>query len=437
MFGSDTWLSNFWDRLSTSFWFLPTAMACGAILLSFGFVQFDDHIGNRLIHHIGWFYEFGPESARATLSAIAGSMITVAGLTFSMTMLTLQLASSQYGPRLLRNFMQDRGNQVVLGTFIATFIYCLLVLGTVRGTSTEGFVPQSAVMVGMLLAVASLGVLIYFIHHIATSIHIESLLNGLAVEARGTIDRLYPDAWTDQPESGSVEHSGSLPADFDDRAGGIPARQGGYVRFIDIASLHQLANKHGILLHVNTMPGAFVTKGSVMLRAYPDALLDESIKEALCETMIIGQDRTPEQDIAFTLRRIVEIAQRALSPGINDPTTALYCLDRLGEALELLATREPSARHRYDDAGQLSMVMEIPAFRDMACPMFTSIARYALKDAEVMSRLLQEMQRVADAARPACRTAILELREGFRRDGIDLADLDRDRATLRSLRQAR
>lgn len=437
MFGSNTWLSNFWDRLSTSFWFLPTAMACSAILLSFAFVQFDDYIGNRLIHRIGWFYEFGPESARATLSAIAGSMITVAGLTFSMTMLTLQLASSQFGPRLLRNFMQDRGNQVVLGTFIATFIYCLLVLGTVRGTATEGFVPQSAVMVGMLLAVASLGVLIYFIHHIATSIHIESLLNGLAEEARGTIDRLYPDAWTDESERDSVEQSDGLPADFDDGAAGIPARRGGYVRFIDTAALYQLAGKHNLVLHVDAMPGIFVTQGSVILRVHPGTLLGESLKDSLCETMIIGQDRTPEQDIAFTLRRIVEIAQRALSPGMNDPTTALYCLDRLGEALELLATRMPPARYRHDEDGQLRMVMEIPVFRDLACPMFTSIARYAVKDAEVMAKLLRDMQRVADAARPACSKAILELREGFRRDGIDLADLDCDRVTLRSLRQVR
>lgn len=131
-----------------------------------------------------WIYAFGAESARAILSAIAGSMITVAGVTFSMTMLTLQLASSQFGPRMLRNFMRDRGNQIVLGTFLSTFVYCLLVLASVRGSGNSVFVPVIAVTFGMILAVASLATLIYFIHHIATSIRIETILARLAVEAR-------------------------------------------------------------------------------------------------------------------------------------------------------------------------------------------------------------------------------------------------------------
>jgi uncharacterized membrane protein len=141
----------------------------------------------------GWLYTFGPEGARAVLSAIAGSMITVAGLTFSITMLTLQLASSQFGPRLMRSFMRDRGNQLVLGTFIATFLYCLLVLRTVRGTEGPALCRTLAVAFGVLLAIASIAVLIYFIHHIATSIRVETLLAQLAAETASAIDRLYPE----------------------------------------------------------------------------------------------------------------------------------------------------------------------------------------------------------------------------------------------------
>ena len=131
---SATRLSSLWDHLQTSFWFLPASMATLATASSFVLVQFDAWLGVEVVRDFGWLYTFGPEGARAVLSTIASSMITVAGLTFSITMLTLQLASSQFGPRLLRNFMSDRGNQLVLGTFIATFVYCLLVLRTVRGT---------------------------------------------------------------------------------------------------------------------------------------------------------------------------------------------------------------------------------------------------------------------------------------------------------------
>jgi uncharacterized membrane protein len=169
-----------WDRLRESFWFLPALMTAAAIALSFGLTALDAEVEEGTYRRIEWLYLFGPEGARAILSAIAGSMITVAGLTFSITMLTLQLASSQFGPRLLRNFMSDRGNQIVLGTFIATFLYCLLVLRTVKGVEGSSFVPHIAVAAGIVLSIASLAVLIYFIHHTARSIRLETILANLA-----------------------------------------------------------------------------------------------------------------------------------------------------------------------------------------------------------------------------------------------------------------
>jgi uncharacterized membrane protein len=169
-------------------------MAGAAVALSFALIEIDTWLGAKTVRDFDWLYTFGPEGARAILSAIASSMITVAGLTFSITMLTLQLASSQFGPRLLRNFMRDRGNQIVLGTFTATFIYCLLVLRTVRGVEGSSFVPHLAVAFGVLLALTSIAVLIYFIHHIATAIRIETLLVALAHETHAAVDHLYPSA---------------------------------------------------------------------------------------------------------------------------------------------------------------------------------------------------------------------------------------------------
>jgi uncharacterized membrane protein len=176
-------IPRIWDRLHSSFWFLPSVMAICAMTTAILLILLDSLGPARLGWVDEWTYAFGPESARAILSAIAGSMITVAGVTFSMTMLTLQLASSQFGPRMLRNFMRDRGNQIVLGTFLSTFVYCLLVLASVQGSGSSSFVPVIAVTVGMILAVSSLATLIYFIHHIATSIRIETILSNLAAEA--------------------------------------------------------------------------------------------------------------------------------------------------------------------------------------------------------------------------------------------------------------
>jgi uncharacterized membrane protein len=163
-----TRLSSLWGRLHTSFWFLPAAMSGVAVALSFVMVEVDVWLSVDVVQKFCLLYTFGPEGARAILSVIASSMITVASLIFSITMLTLQLASSQFGPRVLRNFMRDRSNQIVLGTFIATFLYCLLVLRTVRGTENSSFVPHLSVAFGALLAIASVAV--HFIHHIATSI---------------------------------------------------------------------------------------------------------------------------------------------------------------------------------------------------------------------------------------------------------------------------
>ncbi|MDQ3559511.1 MAG: DUF2254 domain-containing protein, partial [Pseudomonadota bacterium] len=347
-FFSATRLSSFWDRLRTSFWFLPSGMAGVAIALSFVLVRVDTWLGVEVVRDLGWLYTFGPEGARAILSAVASSMITVAGLTFSITMLTLQLASSQFGPRLLRNFMRDRGNQIVLGTFIATFVYCLLVLRTVRGTEESSFVPHISVAFGVLLALASIAVLIYFIHHVATAIRIETLLAELAAEARAAVDRLYPERFGHDAAPVEKPAERSIPSDFEHEARPVSATASGYVQRIDVDALLKLATEHDLLVRIDANPGRFVTERDAILAAYPPGRVSDENADRLRGALVIGQECTPDQDLEFSIRRIVEIAQRALSPGINDPTTALYCIDRLGEALGRLAERDIPSAMRFD-----------------------------------------------------------------------------------------
>lgn len=384
-------------------------MAVGSVLLSVGTTRLDAELGLDPGGKSDLIPLFGPEGARAILSAIAGSMITVAGLTFSITMLTLQLASSQFGPRLLRSFMRDRGNQIVLGTFISTFLYCLLVLRTVKGVEGASFVPHLSVATGVLLAISSLAILIYFIHHTAHSIRLETLLAALAQEVREAIDRLYPEELGD-----SLDHQTSAPdlPDFS-RARVVAARRSGYIQAIDSASLLESARRHDIVVEIAAAPGAFVTTGDTLMRFLrgatalndardTDAELPDEVISSLRNAVVIGDERTPDQDIEFSLRRIVEITQRSLSPGINDPTTALYCIDRLREAMTCLAARRAPSSVRLDSKGEPRVIARPVEFDTLARNTVAAVARYAAGDEDVLRSLIGAILGARSAAKSHC-----------------------------------
>ena len=292
-------------------------------------------------------------------------MITVAGLTFSMTMLTLQLASSQFGPRLLRSFLRDRGNQVVLGTFISTFVYCLLVLRTVRGTEDASFVPHLSVAIGFGLAIASLAVLIFFIHHTATAIRVESVLSGLAAETREAIDRLYPATIGDGARRGAGGPP-RRPCPTSTPTGARYRRPGRLRAGRGRRGPPRPRGRHDVVLRVEARPGRFVIEGDALLTAAPRG------PPATRSRRPAGRRRAGRRAHAlagprFSLRRIVEIAQRALSPGINDPTTASYCIDRLEEALCHLAGREMPSGVRLDEARRFGSSRRGPAWVSSPC----------------------------------------------------------------------
>jgi uncharacterized membrane protein len=404
-----------WERLRESFWFLPGLMAAGAIALSFVLTRFDAAVDDHTYRRLEWIYLFGPEGARAILSAIASSMITVAGLTFSITMLTLQLASSQFGPRLLRNFLRDRGNQLVLGTFIATFVYCLLVLRTVKGVEGSSFVPHISVAVGILLSIASLAVLIYFIHHTAHSIRVESILASLAAETGAAIDRLFPERLGQEPPATAAPEP-PLAAGDAATARLIRPQRSGYLQLVDGEALMSRAVALDIVVRLAVAPGAFVTPDDVLMTAAPGARIDETAADGLRATLVIGDERTPTQDVAFSIRRIVEITQRALSASVNDPTTAIYCIDRLGEVVARLVGRQVPASHRFDPDGHLRVLTEPVSFGALAQEAFAAVARYGMADADVVRALLRTLDRLAERMPLAERGMLSGLAETIRRE---------------------
>ncbi|MGB3203334.1 MAG: DUF2254 domain-containing protein [Nodosilinea sp.] len=392
--------SKFWDSLRSSYWFLPTLMAAGAIALAFALLAVD-RSKSFDIGAFSWIYQGGAEGARAVLTVIAGSMVTVAATAFSITIVALQLASSHFGPRLLRNFMQDQGNQTVLGTFIATFIYCLLVLRTIRGEDYQPFVPQLSVTVGVVLAMASIAVLIYFIHHASTIIQVSHVIADVSHDLEQVTNRLFPDNLgqdanhLDQRTEGAAD----IPTDFEAAACPVRSKDGGYLQGIDEDTLMQVACREDLVLRVQAYPGAFVMVGSPLVMAYPADRITDTLEDQITQAFVTGRDLTKQQNVAFPIEQLVEIALRALSPAINDPFTAIRCIDRLADGLARLAGRELPSPYRYDQSHRLRVIAAPVDFETLADRAFTQIRQYGSTDSVVVSRLLAAIAAIAPYTR--------------------------------------
>ncbi len=367
----------------------------GAFLLSLIMVTVDERVRSE-----GWtlpaiIYQGGPEGARALLSTVAGSMISVTGITFSITIVVLTLASSQFGPRLLRNFMRDTGNQVVLGVFLATFVYCLMVLRRVHGAADQMFVPHLAVSLGLALALGSLGFLLYFIHHVAQSIQAENVIAGVSRDLDEAIDQSYPEMIGNAFDEAAVSAQETEPEIPSTEVVPIAACASGYVQAIDGEGLIQLAKESDLVFQVICRPGDFVIAGSPVVRAWPAARAKPKIGDAIDKTFLLGDQRTGEQDIEFAAHQLVEVALRALSPGINDTFTAINCIDRLGASLARLAARDTPSSHRYDEDNQLRVITGVDTFEGMLNTAFDQIRQNGRTNAAVTIRLLEIIRDIA------------------------------------------
>lgn len=399
-----TRLFKYLERVRTSLWFLPALMTIGSAAFAYGMVIVDRQVGHKLPEGMNWAYSGGAEGASAVLGTIAGSMVTLAGVVFSLTLVALSLASSQFGPRLLRNFMRDRTNQITIGTFVATFMYCLLVLRTVRRIEDATFVPELSVTVGVGFALASLGVLIYFIHHVATSIQADEVVARVSEELCQSIERLLPE----QPDdAASNAECHDLPADFAAGAVAIAACGDGYLELVDFDGLMKLAQQEDLILRIERRAGQYVTEESTVAFAYPQARVTGTLSEAMRAAFVLGS-RTAAQDIEFSLNQLVEIAVRALSPGINDPFTAVACVDRLGTALSRLARRRMPSPHRHDEHGRLRIVAPVSAFPELLAAGFNQVRQHGASSVAVTIRLLETIAQIGAVARRHADIAALQ-----------------------------
>ncbi|MEA5504641.1 DUF2254 domain-containing protein [Halotia wernerae UHCC 0503] len=385
-------LAKLWDALHASYWFLPGIIALGAIILAFAMITLDRIIG---FDGLSWIYTGGPDGARAVLSAIAGSMMSVTATAFSITIVALQLASANFGPRILRNFMRDTGNQIVLGTFIGTFIYSLLVLRTIYGKDYSLFVPHLAVTVGLILAIISIGVLIYFIHHASTIIQASHVIESVSRDLDKAIERLFPKKIGFNPPEYKL-HLGEIPPAFELQAYLIRANSNGYLQAVDHQKLIKIAIKHNLLIEIKSRPGKFVFQGNELAMAWPGERVNQKLTQQIEQVFIVGRERTEQQDVAFPINQLVEIALRALSPGINDPFTAVRCVDRLCAGLCHLVQKEFPSPYRYDDDNKLRVIAEPITFEKLVNDAFNQIRQYGRSDVAVTIRLLEAITTVAN-----------------------------------------
>jgi uncharacterized membrane protein len=426
---------KYWKSIRSSFWFVPASMAATAVVLALAGVSVDALLTEWLSDHLGWTFESAAEGASAVLGVIAGSMITIAGVVFSMTLVALSLASSQLGPRLLRTFMRDTSTQIVLGTFIATFVYCLLVLRTIRRAEAVEFVPHLSVSLGVVFAVASVAVLIYFIHHVSVSIQANEIAARIGRDLIRKIDQLFPEDLGLAQGGGAPD--AAFPEAFEQQARPVASLGDGYLQLIDGDALLALAVQEDLVLRLERKPGNYVVAGTPLVLISPGSRVTESLARQVQSCFVLGHQRTFDQDLEFAVNQLVEMAVRALSPGVNDPFTAIACVDHLGSALCRLAARPMPSPYRHDQQGQLRLLARADRFPELLDAAFHQIRQCSRGNAALSLRLLETLAVILGfARRPEDRAALLRHADMIARGAREAVPEELDRQAVEGRWQA-
>lgn len=422
---------------------MPSMMVSGSIAFAILLIEADSFVSDRWLSQWPRLFGVGAEGARQMLSTLAGSMMTVMGITFSMTLLALTLASSQYTSRILRNFMRNRMTQFTLGAFAGIFAYCLIVLRTVRGGGgVDEFVPSLAVFFALVMSLGGVVVLIYFIHHIALSIQASSIIASVAQETNVSIDRLMPEELDQSPD----EDEGQNPmlSSLDERDWyPVPVTESGYIQSVENAALLRLAADSRTIVRMEHGIGDFVVQGTALASlalTYPP---DQKTIDALNAAYSIGRHRTVDQDPAFGIRQIVDMAIKALSPGLNDTSTAVMCVDYLTSIMARLAGRKFPPVHFYE--GETLRVVAIgPSFEGLLAEAFDQIRGSAESNVAILARMIGALGTIGSLTiRPSHMRAldeqvqwIAELADRCIESSHDRARLERRLADVRETLEA-
>lgn len=385
--------SDWWDRLWQPFWVLPAAVAVGSVLLG----ALLPHADERLAGWIPYVFESGADGARQLLGTIASAMISVTGLVFSITMVVLQLASSQFSPRLLGEFLQSRIVQLTLGVFAGSFLYSLTVLRLVRGSSGQAaqFVPQASVTVAFVYVIASVAFFLAFIHHITQSIRVSEVVSSIGDRTRDAAELLY---------DGERPVATWSPAPGTDRRSLECAHGRGYVTTIDSSGLVGWAAEHDCVVVLEIGLGDFVVEGEQVGHVWGFTNADQKL-DKVATRIHLDRERQLGPDFAFGLRQLTDIADRALSPGVNDPTTAIQVIDEIYAVLRHMAGRPDLAPVLVDEEGVVRGIYRATTLED-ALGFLVEIAHYASDSPRVQERIREVLTGLRDAVLPEHRSLV-------------------------------
>ncbi|MCX4745719.1 DUF2254 domain-containing protein [Kitasatospora sp. NBC_01287] len=387
-------LESHWRReaLRTNLWLVPTLEVLLALGLFFGTWSLDRAAYRGAITLPSWVISGTADAARQILASIAAALITVVGVVFSIMIVTLTLASTQFGPRMLRTFIRDRTTQLTLGTFVGTFVFAMLALISIGPASHGDFVPHLSITVCMVLVLVDLAVLIHFIHHIATSIQLPRVIASIAADLSAAIE-----AGAGEPEwEGGTERGPSaeeLTDRLDTAGAAVPAPASGYLQFVRHRTLVRIATELDAVIRLDHRPGHFLVQGHQLATVWPPEAADAAAR-SFARAHLTGSSRTLTQDIAFAVDQLVEIAIRALSTAVNDTFTALTCIDWLGEGLcRIAADWHPNPVHR-DAEGRIRLIAAPVSYERLVQRAFEKIRQAAHGMPAVLIRQLDALAEI-------------------------------------------
>jgi uncharacterized membrane protein len=380
-----------WDSVRTSLWLIPSILIVAGVVLAAVMLQVDAGYGSEDRVRAWWINSGDGEDARNLLSTLLSAIITMASMAFSVTVVALTLAANSYGSRLIRIFRADLRTQAVLGTFAMTIVYCLIVLRSVHGKAPMAEVPHASVTVGSMLALICVLALLAFIQGVARSIVADEVVRRVRWDLDKTVKNL-PGL-----EARAPEHApGDLPADFDERAERITLPYEGYVQAVDYDGIVAWAKEHNAILRLDFRAGDFVVNGDRRVLVYPPAGEPLRTRSEIGRFIVSGNERTPTQDLEFPVRQLVEIAVRALSPGINDPFTATVVIDRLRGALSRVMDRRLPAETLRDEAGCVRIYRQVTTYEGLVDAAFHQIRQAGSSHPAVLIHMLEAIRRMAE-----------------------------------------
>ena len=383
-----------WRHLINGFWFIPLLISLLGPLLAVFFLTLDHYVGQV---DRTFLFSGGAAEASIILSTIAGALITVVALIFSITILVLQLVSSQYTPRALRGFLQDRVTQVIAGSFFAISTYCLIVLTTLpdSSSSNQSFFPTISITVAMVLGSLGLVLLLIFIHHTGSVIQVTDITARIAIQTMEAMDVQYQTLMSEPFEAETTlpyrtQHVKDTPTR-------LCATHSGYVQRIVFSRLNNVLHRTGLYLHLLVCPGDFVTEETVIAEVWPSEAADIACRKAIFDSVYIERERDFFQDARFGVRQLADIALRALSPAVNDPTTAALCIKYLQAVFEHFVRCKPQPNVFHMANGASILEIRQPTFREYL-DVFLEISHYSGGNTRVNTALLLAVQKIMELA---------------------------------------